>query len=222
MKYLLFTCLLFTSFCAISQDYKTYFYLQNNKTFEVTVYNKKGEASGQQLYTVSNYKNTAGTSSATLTTEVFDKKGKSIVKSAGIVKCMKGLIMMDMKMSMPPGQPLGITDAKVESFFIEYPVAMNTGDNLKDGHMEIETESKGMLQTITLDVINRKVIGKEKITTSAGSWDCYVITNNTKLKIKTMGIGVPMNMDVTEWFAPGFGMVKTKSKFGETVLTAIR
>ena len=99
---------------------------------------------------------------------------------------------------------------------------MNTGDNLKDGHMEIETESKGMLQTITLDVINRKVIGKEKITTSAGSWDCYVITNNTKLKIKTMGIGVPMNMDVTEWFAPGFGMVKTKSKFGETVLTAIR
>ena len=139
-----------------------------------------------------------------------------MVKSAGVVKCMKGLIMMDMKMSMPPGKPSGITDAKVENFFIEYPVTMNTGDNLKDGHMEIETESKGMLQTTTLDVINRKVIGKEKITTPAGSWDCYVITNNTKLKIKTMGVGVPMNMDVTEWFAPGFGMIKTKSKFGET------
>lgn len=88
--------------------------------------------------------------------------------------------------------------------------------------MEIETESKGMQQYITLDDINRKVEGKEKITTPAGTWDCFKITNNTKLKIKTMGIGVPMNMDVTKWFAPSFGMVKTKSKFGETLITAIQ
>ena len=190
MKYLLSICLFFISICAISQDCKTYFYLQNNKTIEVTVYNKIGEASGKQVYTVSDYKNTAGTSSAILNTEVFDKKGKSGGKSSGVVKCTKGVMMMDMKMSMPPGQPLGITDAKAENLFIEYPIAMNTGDNLKDGHLEIETDSKGMKQSVTLDVINRKVEGKEKITTPAGTWDCFKITNNTKIKIKTMGIGV--------------------------------
>jgi hypothetical protein len=42
------------------------------------------------------------------------------------------------------------------------------------------------------------------------------------MKIKTMGIGVPLNMDATEWFAPGFGVVKTQSKYGETAITAIK
>lgn len=31
-----------------------------------------------------------------------------------------------------------------------------------------------------------------------------------------MGFGIPINMDVSEWFAPGFGIVKTESKFEET------
>ena len=33
-----------------------------------------------------------------------------------------------------------------------------------------------------------------------------------------------MNIDVTEWFAPGFGLIKSKSKFGETetIITSIR
>jgi hypothetical protein len=40
--------------------------------------------------------------------------------------------------------------------------------------------------------------------------------------MKTMGIGLPaMNMDNTEWFAPGFGIVKTQSKHGGTAITAI-
>ena len=186
------------------------------------MYDKKGNPSGKLVYTVSDYKNIAGNASATLTTETFDKKGKSGVKSAGVVKCTKGVIMMDMKMSMPPGQPLGITNAKTESVFIEYPGAMKVGDDLKDAHMQIETETKGMQQSVTLDIINRKVTGKEKVETPAGTWDCFIITNNTSVKIKTMGIGIPMNIELTEWFAPGFGMVKTRSKYGETLITAIR
>lgn len=41
------------------------------------------------------------------------------------------------------------------------------------------------------------------------------------MKIKTMGIGLPLNMDVTVWFAPGFGVVKTGSKFGQKMKTAL-
>ena len=37
-----------------------------------------------------------------------------------------------------------------------------------------------------------------------------------------MGIGIPVSTDVTEWFAPGFGIVKTESKGGGTAITAIR
>jgi hypothetical protein len=42
------------------------------------------------------------------------------------------------------------------------------------------------------------------------------------MKIKTMGIGMPMNIEGTEWFAPGFGVVKTQSKQGGTEIVSIK
>ncbi|MEO5984756.1 MAG: hypothetical protein ABIP80_04580 [Ferruginibacter sp.] len=222
MKYFLFTSLWLTSLTAISQDCKTYYFLQNNKTIEMTIYNKKGEASAKQVYSVSDYKNSGGVSTATVNSEMFDKKGKSSNKSTSRVKCTGGVIMMDMNMKMPQGQKSAITNAKTESMFIEYPSKINVGENLKDGHMDIDMDNSGMKQNVTLDIINRKVEGKEKITTTAGTWECYKINYSLKMKIKTMGIGVPLNMDVTEWFAPGFGVVKTQSKYGDTAITSIK
>ena len=186
------------------------------------IYNKKGDVAGKQIYTVSDYKNSGGTSSATVNTELLDKNGKSTAKSISTVKCTAGIMMMDMKLSMPQGQEYNTVDAKAENVYLEYPAAMNTGDNLKDGHMQIDMDNKGMKQTLTLDVTDRKVGVKEKVYTPAGDFDCYKITNSTKMKIKTMGIGIPINMDVTEWFAPGFGIVISESKYGSTRLNSIK
>jgi hypothetical protein len=67
----------------------------------------------------------------------------------------------------------------------------------------------------------RKVEGRESVTTPAGTWNCFKITYHSKMIFK-MGIGIPMNMDVTEWWAPGFGVVKTESDSGKTEITAIK
>ena len=221
MKCLLIICLYATSITAASQDCKTYLFLQNNKTIEMTIYNKKGDASGKQVYTVSDYKTSGGISSATVNTEMFDKKGKSIIKSVNSVQCKGGVMMMDMKMNIPQGQQFSNTDAKVQDVYLEYPANMSVGDALKDGHMQLETDSKGMKQSLTMDITNRKVEGKESVSTTAGTWDCYKITSSSKTKISTMGIGIPINMDVTEWYAPGVGVIKTESKGGGTAITAI-
>ena len=37
-----------------------------------------------------------------------------------------------------------------------------------------------------------------------------------------MGIGVPIKDEGTEWFAPGFGVVKTEGKHGGTAITSIK
>lgn len=221
MKYLILVCMYFISNTATSQDCTNYLFLQNNKTIEMTIYNKKGEPAGKQVYIVSGYKNSGGITSATVNSEMFDKKGKSIIKSVNNVQCKAGVMMMDMKMNIPQGQQFGNTDAKAQNVYLEYPAVMSIGETLKDGHMELETDSKGMKQTLTMDVMNRKVEGKESVTTSAGIWDCYKITSNSKMKITTMGIGIPINMDATEWYAPGFGIIKTESKGGGTAITAI-
>jgi len=224
MKNILFFALLLATSDTFSQNCNTYYFLQNNKTIEMTIYNKKGEENGKQVYMVSKVETSGDNVTATLNSEFFDKKGKSTIKAVNEIKCSGGVMMMDMKMSMPQGQSSQFKDpnATATNVYIEYPPGMKEGDNLKDAAMKIDIDNNGMKQTVDMQVINRKVQGKESITTTAGTWECYKITNTTKMKIKTMGIGVPVNTDVTEWFAPGFGVVKSESKGGGTAITAIR
>ena len=224
MKNILFFALLVATSDTFSQNCNTYYFLQNNKTIEMTIYNKKGEENGKQVYMVSKVETSGDNVTATLNSEFFDKKGKSTIKAVNEIKCSGGVMMMDMKMSMPQAQSSQFKDpnATATNVYIEYPPGMKEGDNLKDAAMKIDIDNNGMKQTVDMQVINRKVQGKETITTTAGTWDCYKITNTTKMKIKTMGIGVPVNTDVTEWFAPGFGVVKTEAKGGGTAITAIR
>ncbi|MGB8192458.1 MAG: hypothetical protein WCF67_11095, partial [Chitinophagaceae bacterium] len=82
--------------------------------------------------------------------------------------------------------------------------------------------NSGMQQTLTLNVTDRKVEAKESVTTPAGTWECYKISSKNKIHVKMGPIGIPMNMEVTEWFAPGFGVVKTESKSGGTMITAVK
>ncbi|MDF2189754.1 hypothetical protein [Paraflavitalea sp. CAU 1676] len=223
------TCLPALLACVIAidgfaQDCKSYYYLQNNKTIEMSIYNKKGDENGKQVYTVSEVKNGGGSVTATLNSEMFDKKGKSIARGKGVIQCNGGIMMVDMKMSLPAAQQeqFNAADAKVDNVYIEYPSSMKVGDQLKDANMNMEIDSKGMKQSVSMVVSERKVVGEEKVSTTAGSWDCFKITYKSRIAIKTMGIGIPVNIEGTEWFAPNFGVVKTESKHGGTAITAIK
>jgi hypothetical protein len=68
----------------------------------------------------------------------------------------------------------------------------------------------------------RTVLGKENVNTLAGNWDAFRITYKSKIKMKVAGIEIPINMDVTEWYVPDFGTVKTESRYGLTLLTKIK
>ncbi|WP_276480925.1 hypothetical protein [Paraflavitalea pollutisoli] len=207
-----------------SQDCKSFYYLQNNKTIEMSIYNKKGDENGKQVYAVSDVKNGGNTVTATLNSEMFDKKGKSLAKGKGVIQCTGGVMMVDIKMILPAAQQeqFAAADAKADNIYMEYPASMKTGDPLKDATMNLEIDNKGMKQSVQVIVNERKVDGQESVTTTAGTWDCFRITYKSRITIKTMGIGIPVNVEGTEWFAPGFGVVKTQSKQGGTAITAIR
>jgi hypothetical protein len=207
-----------------SQDCKTYYYLQNNKTVEMSLYDKKGDMSGRLVYSITDVINSNNLTTATMQSQIFDKKGRTIAKGNGVMKCNGGVMMINMKMMIPTPQAeqFSKANAKTDDFFIEYPVNMNKGDQLKDGTMNMEMDNNGLQQSITMTVYDRKVEDKEKVTTPAGAWDCYKISYKSKMTVKIMGVGVPMNLDGTEWYAPGFGVVKTNSKHGSTEITSIK
>lgn len=224
MKFLLLITGLLCSVINYAQDCLGYYFLQNNKTIEMAIYNKKGDQVAKNVYTVTNVSSSGSSATADLASEMFDKKGKSIAKSDAKIKCSDGIMMIDMKMSMPtqPNSPTADANVKADNIFIEYPFNMQVGDALKDASMHLDMDNNGMKQSIDMEVLERKVEAKEKITTPAGSWDCFRISYKSKMKIKTMGISMPMNIEGSEWFAAGFGVVKTQSKDGGTEIVAIR
>ena len=106
--------------------------------------------------------------------------------------------------------------------FIEYPANMKEGDVLKDASFSMDFKSKaGMNGSITIEMTNRKVESMESVTTPGGTWNCFRITCHSKMNFKML-IGFNMNTDVTEWYAPGFGVVKTESGGGNTEITAVK
>jgi len=207
-----------------SQDCSNYYFLQNNKTVEMTITNGKGKESGKMTYVVSNSKKSGSSITAMINSEFVDAKGKSITKATNNVKCENGVMQMDMKTFIPPAQTeqMKAGEAKATDVYLEYPANMNVGDQLKDGQFNMDYESSGLKSSIEISITERKVEGKESVTTPAGTWECYKISAKNKIVSKVAGIGFPIKMDVVEWFAPGFGIVKTESKSGKTEITSIK
>jgi hypothetical protein len=209
---------------SLAQDCNNYYFLQKNKTVEMTITNKKGDANGKQVYTVSDVTSNGDVITATVNSEMFDKKGKSIAKGHSQIACNGGVMMIDMTMQLPQQQQeqFAKADVKADKIFIEYPNNMKAGDKLKDATLSMDIDNAGMKQNINMVTSDRTVAAKESVTTTAGTWDCFKITYKSKVTVKTMGIGMPFNIEGTEWFAPGFGIVKTESKYGGTAITAIK
>ena len=215
---------LFFSGNILSQDCANYYFLQNNKTIEMTISNNQGKESGKMTYVVSDSKKNGSSLTATINSEFVDAKGKTFTKATNNVKCENGVMQMDMKTFIPPAQMEQIksSEAKATDVYLEYPANMNVGDQLKDGQFNMDYESSGLKSSIEISITERKVEGKESITTRAGTWECYKISAKNKIVSKVAGIGFPINMNVIEWFAPGFGVVKTESKTGKTEITSIK
>ncbi len=225
MKKLIVVSFLFHSFLGHAQDCSGYYFLKAKNVVEVTTYSKKGEDNGKHVYTVNSVSNTGSGASSELTSEMFNKNGKSTAKAIESIECKDGVMMLDMKMNM------NLSDAQQKQYekstvtgdkiYIEYPSAMKVGDDLKDANMVLNMVNNGMEQTVEVNITKRKVVGKESVTSPAGTWDCFKITFNTKTKVTVMNIGIPISFDVTEWYCPGFGQVKTESKHGSTLVTSV-
>ncbi len=237
--------LLLPGVAAWSQDCTQYLFLQQGKTIEVTNYNKKGEPNGRNVYTVSNVSSSGGITTGTLSSQMFDKKERPTNTSTSTVKCTGGAIQMDMKFMLPDGPAGKMSSAQVSGTggILEYPSGMKAGDTLKSGYIVLSNSNNNGPGgpggppgpppppnpfssgggTLTMWIYNRQVIGPESVTTSAGTWNCIKITYKSKVNYKSGPFPAPnINIDVTEWYAPGVGIIKTQTDRGSTAITSIK
>lgn len=222
MRSVFFIVFIFWTYAAIAQC--NYYYLQNNKTVTMGMFDKKGNEDGKYVYKISGLAKNGNTASATVQSEVYDKKGKLLGGGKGTMQCKNGSLMVDMKTMLNPQQTAQFKNANVagKGEFMEYPASLSVGQDLKDGSFEMDIEMNGGMQAnVSIDVTGRKVDAKEKITTPAGTWDAYKITYHSKTVI-SMGVPIPLNMQITEWYVPDFGVVKSSSKWGTQELLSIQ
>jgi hypothetical protein len=232
-----------------AQDCSKFLFLQKDKTIEVTIYDKKGEPNGRQVYQVGNVTTAAGVITGTINSEIFDKSGYSKGKANSILTCNGGEMRVDMKLLLSPqqSQQFGLSaEASGQNGYLSYPNTMKVGDQLPDGNLTIDLSHSsvpgnspapgaplapgnggpppppGLGKSLTMVINNRKVDGQESVTTSAGTWNCFRISFKSKVTVKTGPFGFPVNIDCVEWYAPGLGIVKTQSKAGGTAITSIK
>jgi hypothetical protein len=194
----------------------------------MTVYDKKGQAAGIQTWNVSDVKKDGNGFTSTINSVFTDEKGKEIARGAGTYKCNGGMLQADIKMAIAQQQAQGMqpNEASLNNSYLEYPNIMSVGQSLKDADFNMDMNmNTGIKANVTFKESNRKVEAKEKVTSPAGSWDAFVISYDSYMKIK-MGIGIPMNFQVKEWFVPNFGIVKTETTkngkvVGSTLITAL-
>ncbi|MBX3256971.1 MAG: hypothetical protein KF862_22730 [Chitinophagaceae bacterium] len=224
MKMIFLIAACFSYYILHSQDCKSFYLLQNNKTIELGIYNKRGDNNGMLSYKISGVSIKGAVTTASVKADLFDKTKKLISSSINNIRCENGAFLADMKLFIPQQQAeqFNKVDVKAKNAYLEYPAGIQPGDRLKDGSFEMEADKNGLKQTLKIEILNREVTGTEKITTPAGSWDCLVITYHTRLHIQTGPIAIPLTFESTEWFARGFGVVKTVSQTGSMEVVSVK
>ncbi|MFD2312589.1 hypothetical protein ACFSKX_19395, partial [Microbulbifer halophilus] len=89
---------------------------------------------------------------------------------------------------------------------VEFPNNLKVGQTLKDANLKMTLNMSGIKMNMTMDMLNRTVDAKESVTTTAGTFDCFVLSYDTEMKM-----GMKMNFKNKEWIAKGVGVVKSEN-----------
>lgn len=214
MKYLL--ALLISAYVAsplLAQCENAYFPFQEGVQFEMTNY----KSNGKQIGKIANKVLSAEGSKAVVSSKMYDKKGELISDGSYEVICEDGLIKMDMKQFIPNQilesyQEMEVT---IEGDFLTIPNQLKVGQSLPDGSgkviVNMGSSAMSMASTTEMKFTARNVEKKETITTPAGTFETYKITQTTISTVSMMGMNREMTYTSASWVAEGVGSVRSES-----------
>jgi hypothetical protein len=203
------------------------FFKEGTKT-TITSFNDDGKVTGSTKTVYKKVDKSGATTSVSATQENYDKKGKLSVTTDFIIKCINGSLFFDMKLMMPQQQAESFKDFEmvVDGVDKEIPTELVAGSSLKDAEVKFSFKTKDgtimPMMNMSVWITNRKVVGQEKVTTPAGTFECYKMTEDVEMKTL-----FKIKVKTTSWFSKEAGIVKTESYkengklVGKTELTEI-
>lgn len=203
-----------------SGDCGTLLFFKEGTSITLTSYSAEDKLMGSSKTTYDKVTKTADGAVVEASQESFDKKGKSQSKSSFTLKCSNGTLLFDMKMMLDEKQAEAYKDFEmvVEGTDKEIPSNLSIGNVLKDAEVKFSFKTKDgnpfPMMDMTMKVINRKIESIENITTSAGTFECFKLTED--IEIKSI---MKLKASSITWFNYEAGIVKTESYSDKGKLT---
>lgn len=194
---------------SIAQDCTGYFPFEEDTTYEMTTYDKKGKKTAVVESTIALVEPDGDNFRAVIQTQIRDEDNEDLMSNKYDVSCKGGTFYIDATAFMNPASLSAYDgmDVEVTGQGIELPATLSVGQELADANTEVQVSSNDIkIMKMTFSQENRKVEGQEKITTPAGTYDCYVITYDTTMKML-----MKKTSQVKEWYAKGVGMVRQET-----------
>ena len=196
-------------FQSYSQDCVFYCPVKEGTKTEVKHYNAKDKIQSTDKQTILSKVVTGSNVAITVKSESFDDKDKLVGSRDLTFECKNGVFFYDMQNLIDPQTMSAYKDMEVKmtASNLEMPSVLSVGKSLADGSVQMSVSNQGMnLMNMIVKISNRKVEASEKITTPAGSFDCFKISYDveTKMmfKIQTKGI---------DWVAKEVGVVRSET-----------
>lgn len=205
IKIALIVSIFLSTLIASSQNTcSSYYPFKQGTKFQITSFNTKGKKESVMDYEIVSITN----NEATINTKVSDAKGKETTSASYKMTCDGDGVSIDFKSLMNPELLEQYKDMEVDltGTNIELPNNLSVGQSLKDAQVKMTINMGGMKMNMNIDMVNRKVNGKESITTAAGTFNCFALSYNTEMKM-----GIKQSFELKEWIAEGVGLVKSET-----------
>ena len=189
---------------------RVYYPFRKGAQLEYTIYDHKDKVSGYLSQQITEVKNTAKGLKITAQSQHLNKKRKLNYSGKVHMRCEGNVFYADVRNLLDPKSIQAFqNDSQVEISGIDAAIPGNiqVGKTLPDAKITLKIKTKDIpLPPTVISVKQRKVLAREKISTPAGSFDCYKISS--EFQIESI---INIRMKTIEWIAPDVGTVQSET-----------
>ena len=182
---------------------------------ESTNYDANGKQTHKETTTVTDVNEEGGVLIATSTSLTNGAAGEKTINL--VYKCDGTNLFMDINAMLANFAGMGKVKGDVKP--VQFPINISEGQTLPEASYTISMDRGAMKMDITSTIKNRTVGAKEKITTTAGTWDCYKVNNDLESDVQGLDDQTKKIMDAVKdktkmsmvmWYTPELGVVRTE------------
>lgn len=203
--------LIFSTTLAFSQDCTLYIPGEVGTELHYQTTDRKGKVEGSYIHKMIAKTESGGQTTFEMLQTFMDPKSPDTILMQDTIRfrCKDNVFYIDMDKFLNQNQMEAFKgmEVKVVSEDLMYPPKLTPGMKLKDGSIQIEMVGGMMNMSLKTDIINRKVEAYETITTPAGNFKCYKITEDIQSKMAF----VKTKIHSIAWIVKDIGTIRSES-----------